>query len=234
MSETRPQGTGAARGQGGIAAQTFWETHLFLADWPEYGTRGARVAQVIRAFAEDFETDVASNVGISMKPAKGLVESPLNFFECVDDPDMAALVRWFDVCVRSVVSAVNGGAVPPDRLRTEFADSWFHITNGGGFHDAHTHGHCSWCGIFYVSAGESGPGRNGAAGNGINRFYGPHSTGGLFSDFGNAYLRRMSVDVEPADGRLVLFPANLLHSALPYSGTTDRIILSFNSRTWKR
>ncbi|MEM6905676.1 MAG: putative 2OG-Fe(II) oxygenase [Pseudomonadota bacterium] len=36
---------------------------------------------------------------------------------------------------------------------------------------------------------------------------------------------------QPINGRLVLFPSFLLHSALPYRGDTDRIIVSFNSRT---
>jgi hypothetical protein len=32
-------------------------------------------------------------------------------------------------------------------------------------------------------------------------------------------------------GTLVLFPAYLLHSGLPYKGDRDRVILSFNSRS---
>jgi len=224
MAETaRPQ----------LMPQVFWETHLVLADWPEQAERGPRVAKLIRAFAEDLEDGVASGVALSAKSETGLVESPLNFFDCVDDEDSTALISWIDACIRQTVIGVNRSQLSPDALEVEFCDSWFHITNRGGFHDAHTHGNCSWCGIFYVVAGNSAPAKGGAAGNGINRFYGPLGTGGVVRDFGNAYLGNYYVDVEPKDGRLVLFPSYLLHSALPYSGDQDRIVLAFNTRTTK-
>ncbi len=50
-------------------------------------------------------------------------------------------------------------------------------------------------------------------------------------DFGSSYLRRYYIDVQPIEGRLVLFPSYLLHSALPYFGAADRIVLAFNTRT---
>ena len=39
------------------------------------------------------------------------------------------------------------------------------------------------------------------------------------------------VDPPPRDGLLILFPSYLLHSALPYRGERDRIVISFNSCT---
>jgi len=216
-----------------MIGQRFWETNIFLADWPEQSARGGAVAEHIRAFAQDLDTPIASGVAVSAKPESGLIESPLNFFECTDEPNTLALVAWIDLCVRSAVAAVHGDRVPAGELRLDFTESWFHITNQGGFHDAHVHGNCSWCGIFYVDAGNAAPARDGAAGNGINRFYGPHSTGGMVRDFGNAYLGRSYVDIEPVDGRLVIFPSYLLHSALPYTGEADRIVLAFNTRTHK-
>jgi hypothetical protein len=50
--------------------------------------------------------------------------------------------------VQQAVAHVNGSQLDPSRIRVEIRDSWFHITNSGGFHDAHTHGGCSWCGIY--------------------------------------------------------------------------------------
>ena len=211
-----------------------WPTVLFFCDWPEHETHRAALESHIRALAADFDQPLASRVATSAKSAEGLVESPLNFFELSDEPALAALRDWIEACLRHVVSGMNGSAVPPERLRVEFTESWFHITNDGGFHDAHTHGACSWCGIFYLASGDSArvPGTGAeTAGNGVNRFYGPHNTGGIVRDYGNAYLGRSYVDVEPQEGRLVLFPSYLLHSALPYRGATDRIIISFNSRT---
>ena len=36
-------------------------------------------------------------------------------------------------------------------------------------------------------------------------------------------------DVDIEDGKLIVFPGNLGHSALPYYGDKDRIVISFNT-----
>jgi ectoine hydroxylase-related dioxygenase (phytanoyl-CoA dioxygenase family) len=62
--------------------------------------------------------------------------------------------------------------------------------------------------------------------NGVTRFYGPYSQwqAGAHMDIGNAYLQKNTMDVEPEEGKLVLFPAYLPHKAMPYEGDQDRII----------
>lgn len=217
-----------------ISINPVWPSTLFLCDWGLHGDHQAGLSAHIGDLASGYSTPVASGVATSAKPAKGLVESPLDLFQSSNDPHITALAGWISGCVRAAVSKVNGDQVPPSRLRVEFTESWFHITNDGGFHDAHTHGACSWCGIYYVVAGDADavrPDGNAVAGNGINRFYSPIGQGGMVRDYGNSYLGRSFVDVQPVNGRLILFPSYLLHSALPYTGGTDRIIVSFNSRT---
>ncbi len=219
---------------GQIAVQDLWQTTLFLSDWPEQGARAARLCEHIRGEAKAYRENIASGVARAAKSAQGLVESPLNLFNATQNADMQALAGWISRTVRAVVHKVNGAQGPIDRLQVEYTNSWFHITNDGGFHDAHTHGNCSWCGIFYVEAGESaqaGPDAA-SAGNGLNRFYSPIPFGGQVFDYGNNYLRsRHYLDVQPVSGRLVIFPSYLLHSALPYRGATDRIVIAFNTRT---
>lgn len=217
-----------------ISIQHAWPTTLFLCDWPEQAARSGEIEAHLREKAAAFSKPVESGVATSAKPVEGLVESPLDLFNDIKSDDLRALVGWMAACLQHCVSNVNGGTVAPERIHIDFTESWFHITNQGGFHDAHTHGNCSWCGIFYLRAGDPDPtpaeGRI-AAGNGINRFYSPIPGGGLVRDFGNRYLGRSYFDVDPTPGRLVIFPSFLLHSALPYTGERDRIILSFNSRS---
>jgi hypothetical protein len=43
-------------------------------------------------------------------------------------------------------------------------------------------------------------------------------------------LSSNQADIVPSDGMAVLFPSNLLHSALAYSGQRDRIAISFNAQ----
>jgi uncharacterized protein (TIGR02466 family) len=125
---------------------------------------------------------------------------------------------------------VNGATADRSRIRVSAVDSWFHITNDGGFHDTHQHMNCSWCGIYYLQIGDSGPKSEGGAPNGGNRFYSPlRLFGGSHTDFGTQYLENQGY-VDPAlhDGLLILFPSYLLHSGLPYRGTKDRIVISLN------
>ena len=112
-------------------------------------------------------------------------------------------------------------------------DSWYHITNAGGFHDAHFHHGCSWCGIYYVRVGDSGTRPSGGAPNGGSRFYCPLTCGGQYRDFGNRYLGG-TLDMPVEDGLLVIFPSFLLHSGLPYQGAQDRIVIAFNARVHVR
>lgn len=230
MQPSDPDQAPAQPAQSSIQIMNIWPSTLFVCDWAEFPARAAGIEALVRAQAAGFSKPVESAVAVAAKPAAGLVESPLQLFESSDDPDLAALARWIEACVLAAVVKVNGDAVAREKLHVTFNESWFHITNGGGFHDAHVHGDCSWCGIFYLRAGDAGF-AGGAAGNGVNRFYAPMNGGGRIYDYGSKYLGNSYVDIEPREGRLVVFPSYLLHSALPYQGTRDRIIISFNSRT---
>ena len=220
--------------QNTVSIMQAWPTTMFLCDWPDNAARAPAIIDHLQERATAFTQPIASGVATSAKSAEGLIESPLDLFQTTSEPNLKALIAWIAGCVRAAVIKANGSDVAPDQLRVVFTESWFHITNNGGFHDAHTHGNCSWCGIYYLAAGDpdtvpaSG---STTAGNGVNRFYGPLSTGGMARDFGNNYLRRYYFDVQPIEGRMILFPSYLLHSALPYFGTADRIVLAFNTRT---
>jgi len=111
---------------------------------------------------------------------------------------------------------------------------WFQFSRGGAFHDVHTHGNCSWSGVYLVQVDEPTQRTThpvyGEA-NGVTRFYGPNfnTLGGAFVDVGNAYLLPPHQDIEPIPGQLLLFPSWLAHQALPYDGERERIIISFNA-----
>jgi uncharacterized protein (TIGR02466 family) len=109
------------------------------------------------------------------------------------------------------------------------------VQNGTAFHDIHTHGNCSWSGVYYVQidpmAQRSTHPDLGAL-NGATRFYSPMFPllGGAHMDMGNAFMQNATLDVTPEAGELVLFPAFLPHKAMPYQGAQDRIIVSFNAQ----
>jgi uncharacterized protein (TIGR02466 family) len=212
-----------------LKAKQVWPTMLFTRIWdsfPEH--REAIIEECYRIKASEKEL-IASRVAVTAKPAMGLFESKMDLFQVTQHPSLLALRTFLSWTVAEVVSGMNGREVPPDRIGVDLSDSWIHVTNNGGFHDAHYHGGCSWCGIFYIRAGDVPTEQPKHAANGINRFYSPIRVGACQGDYGNNYLSNTSIDIPPSDGKVVIFPAYLLHSALPYTGGVDRIVLAFNS-----
>jgi len=170
-------------------------------------------------------------------------EEPGLFFASDDDLlHRVKLPEWQDF-VGFIVSSLGATAQEANReawsgqemeLRVAIEGMWFQCSRGGAFHDVHTHGNCSWSGVYIVQIDE--PEQRvthpvyGAA-NGVTRLYGPPLTtlGGAFIDVGNAYLLPPHHDVPPVPGQLLLFPSWLLHQAMPYDGERERIIISFNA-----
>jgi len=170
-------------------------------------------------------------------------EEPGLFFASDDDLlHRVKLPEWQDF-VGFVVSSLGETAKLANRdawagqtfdLRVGIEGMWFQCSRGGAFHDVHTHGNCSWSGVYIVQIDE--PAQRvthpvyGSA-NGVTRLYGPPLTtlGGSFIDVGNAYLLPPHHDIEPVPGQLLLFPSWLLHQAMPYDGENERIIISFNA-----
>jgi uncharacterized protein (TIGR02466 family) len=179
----------------------------------------------------------AMRVGLDGGEDAAFFASPDDLLQRIDLPEFRQLIAFIAASLQETVKQTNAHAWPAGRmsLKLEMVGCWFQIQNGHAFHDIHTHGNCSWSGIYYVqidplekrrlhtSLGEL---------NGATRFYGPYTQflGGAHMDSGNAYLQKNTLDVQPEEGSLVLFPSYLPHKAMPYAGEKDRIILSFNAQ----
>ncbi|WP_425145824.1 putative 2OG-Fe(II) oxygenase [Deinococcus sp.] len=154
------------------------------------------------------------------------------------DPHLQALFAFVSQAVFDVASRVNAAAwaaLPAARLRMEVVGAWFQVQNRYGFHDIHTHGNCSWSGVYYVQIDDEAlRARHPHLGarNGVTRFYGPlwSLLGGAYQDLGNVYLQQGTFDVQPSAGTLIVFPSWLNHKAMPYDGEQDRVIVSFNAQ----
>ncbi len=151
-------------------------------------------------------------------------------------PEWDQLIHFIVDALHRTVAASNRTHWPESApgLRIALRGIWFQIANGGAHHDVHTHGNCSWSGVYCVQADDASsrcadPVYGHA--NGVTRFYGPYFNhlGGAFNDFGNVYLQHPHADFEPLPGRLIVFPSWLGHQAMPYRGESDRIIVSFNA-----
>jgi len=153
-----------------------------------------------------------------------------------DVPQLNQLFAFISDCVYQVASAMNSALWQHSRskkMQMEVVGAWFQIQNGYGFHETHTHGNCSWSGVYYVQVDQPGKRERHpqlGAMNGVTRFYGHHADaiGGGYMDSGNLYLQSTAFDSAPEEGVLCVFPSHLKHMAMPYEGEKDRIIVSFN------
>ncbi len=214
----------------GLQAKQFWPTTFFYRLWDQHSQEASGIIQFLYEKKISAEKNIVSGIAPQAKSATGLFESDFDLFAC-DHPGLNKLKAFIGKTVQMVVAQVNGPHLDPRKIRVLVPDSWFHITNDGGFHDSHTHRGCSWCGIYYLQVGDTRPSQQAGAPNGGTRFYSPFQTGALFNDLGNQYLDKSYVDPPIGDGMLLLFPAYLAHSALPYAGKQDRIVIAFNTQS---
>jgi hypothetical protein len=196
--------------------------------------RFARAAEVNPILARVFNvmrvTDPSAQAGAFYASADDLLKR-------VDLPEFSELLQFIAASLQATAQQANAGVWPEGRhgLQLELTGVWFQIQNGASFHDVHTHGNCSWSGVYYVQVDppeqRMAQPQFGAL-NGATRFYSPlfPLLGGAHMDMGNAWLQNATLDVAPNEGELIVFPAFLPHKAMPYVGERDRIVVSFNAQ----
>ncbi len=211
-------------------------------DWPvtiavHRFAQGAEVNAVLaRVFATMRATDANFN-GATEAGSNHFYASADDLIQRIDLPEFHDLIEFIATALQTTAKQANAGVWPSGRhgLQLELMGVWFQIQNGAAFHDIHTHGNCSWSGVYYVqidplSQRKANP--EWGALNGATRFYSPMFPllGGAHMDMGNAFMQQATLDITPQAGELVVFPAFLPHKAMPYSGELDRIIVSFNAQ----
>ncbi len=202
---------------------------FFTRRWNLYAQEGPSVLAFLKQLQAEQAKKIDSGVAVGAKSAEGLYESRFDLF-LHQEESLRKLVKFIEGTLALAVCVANNQESLPQDVQIDFIDSWYHITNDGGFHDAHVHHGCSWCGIFYLELGASGRRYGNSAPNGGSRFYCPFNLGGNYRDFGNKYLTA-SVDPPIENGLLLLFPSYLMHSGLPYRGEQDRVVIAFNAQS---
>ena len=108
---------------------------------------------------------------------------------------------------------------------------WANINRSGHGNEFHSHPGAYWSGVYYVDDGgiAADPSLGGAL-----EFMDPRGTGPrmLAPHLGFVMPGIVSVGinemVQPKVGRMVIFPAWLLHQVRPYHGTAQRVSIAFN------
>ena len=212
-----------------LLMKPFWATQFYHRLWKDHPAESpALIAYLHELKAKETAVITGGPAGINRRSSQGLFESHLDL-KAPEPPGLPKLADFIYQSLQMVAAHVNGSRVDPRQLKVKIVNSRFHMSNDGGFHDAHHLPNCSWCGIYYLQLGEAGQRHGEGAPNGGSRFYSPLG-GGQYRDYGNQYLDMLCVDPPIRDGMLLLFPSYLWHSALPYRGQLDRIAITFNAQ----
>jgi len=197
-----------------------WSTPFYYYSWE---SASEHKDELIRVAKELQEAKNVSNITPSIKV--NLYESDFDFLQ-YDNDSVRKLAEWIrDRVWQSAADANKGYWQPGDRLGVKVHESWVHITKNSGYHDVHSHPMSSWSGIYYIEPGNS----NVENKNGINRFYNPNRT--MYTDPGTDFISKSgSIDIPNVAGTLVIFPSWINHSAMPYKGKADRVLMAFNSQ----
>lgn len=205
-----------------------WSTPIVKVKNPDH----ARIKPGLMKFAYDSERSASQKIesGVTPHIKSELYESKMDIFTGSTVPEIQALAQF---CMQSVgeiagqLRAKLRPQAPLGQIGVMLHESWVHITRDRGYHDMHTHPNCSWCGIYCIDPGDS----TFDPPNGTNRFDSPIEPN--YIDLGSEAYIESSLYVCPEEGLLVLFPSYLRHSATPYRGTKDRIVIAFNSRVYQ-
>ena len=205
-----------------ISQETPWSTTLYTVTNPMHDQVKAPILGFIRDYMAQREMGVESGVAPEIK--SGLFESAFDFFNH-EQEEIQSLKQFCAFAVMEIVKHVNEKSwETDDNFSLEFRESWFHVTRKGGYHDFHNHSNCSWCGIYYLDIGDS------VLRDGSNSFFHPRPAAHNYMDYGTAYLMSMArFDMPPQEGKLIVFPSYVYHSAILYTGNQDRVVVSFNA-----
>jgi uncharacterized protein (TIGR02466 family) len=157
-----------------------------------------------------------------------LFESTFDFFE-QPHPEITELRDHCLAFVYDTVARFNedfweSAGVDLVQLQTTM-ESWFHVTRSGGWQGLHKHANNSWSGVYFVRRGTQ---RDPEEKNGFFRIHDPRQNISMFHDMAMVPFSTGIVDIEPQDGKLIVFPSWLQHEVLPYFGEEPRITVAFN------
>tara|TARA_B100000902_G_scaffold11447_1_gene13944 strand:+ start:998 stop:1675 length:678 start_codon:yes stop_codon:yes gene_type:complete len=209
-----------------------WSTPVITAFDEEYDVWDKKlIKECLRYYKSKNRTEVAPTI-------KGnLYESNFDFFDVARRKNYTSLIRvenfiknQFQICfhdyfthhyVEDVRYHMDG--VKQEDIGVNLKESWIHLSNDkGSWHGNHNHPMTSWGAIYYVKVDETGPEKGG-----LNGFRQPFQN--MYTDDGNFFQQDFSVfTIEPHNGQVVFFPANLNHNATPYYGDEQRIVIAAN------
>lgn len=123
----------------------------------------------------------------------------------------------------------GNGPYPGHFAVTWLGSMWANINRDGHRNEFHSHPGAFWSGVYYVDDG--GIGANPSLGGELE-FMDPRGPLPVMNAphlrFAGGLTAGTTEKLQPKAGRMVIFPAWLLHQVRPYHGTAERISIAFN------
>jgi uncharacterized protein (TIGR02466 family) len=214
--------------EGIIHEQGLWNIGIYSIVMPDYEVLKDKCVEHIKTVKLDKPhlnkgNEHYQKIGpMEQRHKRNLIESWGTLFDNRDSEEFNQVIDFCHSVTLNVAKRVNEKYVDTSNWLIRMKESWSHITQNGGYHDYHDHPYCSWCGIFYVDAGDTDSKNK----NGNNRFYTPLKT---TPEIGLEFLSHTFHDPVAQTGKLIVFPSILPHSAMPYFGERDRVVVAFNA-----
>lgn len=128
-----------------------------------------------------------------------------------------------------VEGKTGNGPYPGHFAVTWLGSMWANINRDGHRNEFHSHPGAFWSGVYYVDDG--GIGADPSLGGELE-FMDPRGPLPVMNAphlrFAGGLTAGTTEKLQPKAGRMVIFPAWLLHQVRPYHGTAERISIAFN------
>lgn len=157
-----------------------------------------------------------------------IFESDFDLFKR-DHPAIKTLALFCEQAIWYCVRQMNGYSEQECRKMELTIDSWFHITETGGYISNHNHPNASWSAVYMVDPGDLD---DDTPDSGQISFKDPRPHANMYLDEGNYKMRYPfsigSVNFRMLAGDLMLFPSWLVHEVKPYTGKRPRVTVALN------
>lgn len=139
-----------------------------------------------------------------------------------EPPEFKELQQWVHSAIIRMVSLASRTKRFTCQLKMA---GWANVNGPGQFNTNHNHPGCVWSGVYYVKAGDYSEDPLPRAGQ--LQFYDPRGSINMIQHPGKSIFGHQ-VNIEPKDGRLIIFPAWLFHSVNPFLSEIRRLSIAFN------
>tara|TARA_B100000287_G_C20346675_1_gene668036 strand:- start:43 stop:660 length:618 start_codon:yes stop_codon:yes gene_type:complete len=137
--------------------------------------------------------------------------------------------------IRKTIESYFRNGVFNNKTQIVFDGLWININGKGHWNETHSHPNCNFAGVMWIKAGDITPTHpNGQTSSGDIEFVSPHhftssvELMGYEDEFCRNWNSWPAYWIPPEEGKILIFPASIMHKVHANEIDQDRISASFN------